>query len=96
MLYYVQVGKAVITKSVGTGERCDITQSYKYEEGSLMERKTLAAIEEVNRASDVEFSMEFNRQAKIGEDFDMIITVRWVTRERRNYWVTCNRVYWRT
>lgn len=70
----MQVGKTISTKSVGGSERCDVTQSYKYEEGSLMERATLG-VESEGGASDVQLDVKFSRQATIGEDFDVIVKV---------------------
>ena len=70
-----QVGKAISTKSMGSSKRSDVTHSYKFEEGSVLERTALG-VDKVDRASDVAFDVEFNRQAEIGEDFDVIVTVR--------------------
>lgn len=73
-VYILQVGKTVSTKSVGSHRRCDITHSYKYEEGSMMERTTLGA-DEVKKASDVTLDVGFNQHVEIGEDFDIIVMV---------------------
>lgn len=72
---YPQVGKTISTKCVGSNKRCDVSQNYKYEEGSELERATLRA-EEMDKVSDIALDVAFSRQATIGEDFNVVVEVR--------------------
>jgi transglutaminase 1 len=78
-----RVGKTVSTKSVGSSERCDVTQSYKFEEGSALERAALGT-EAESRARDVEVDVEFSQQATIGENFDVVVMMRNKAQDARN------------
>ena len=59
---------------MGSSQRCDVTQSYKFEEGSALERAALGA-EAVDRPTDVEVDVKFSEQAAIGENFDIVVMV---------------------
>lgn len=63
---------------MGSSGRCDVTQSYKYREGTVMERTALGVEETDGRTatSDVELDVKFSQQASIGEDFEVTILVR--------------------
>ena len=59
---------------MGSNKRCDVTQNYKFEEGSELERAALG-LDRPSGDSDVTFDVSFSRQPAIGEDFDVIVTV---------------------
>lgn len=62
---------------MGSSERCDVTQDYKYREGTLMERTSLGVESDGGTAtSDVELDVKFSQQAGIGEDFEVTVLVR--------------------
>ena len=71
----MQVGKTVSTKTVGSNKRCDVTDSYKFKEGSELERAALG-LDEPDGASDVQLDVSFSKQPAIGDNFDVIVTVR--------------------
>ena len=60
---------------MGSTRRCDITDEYKFEEGSQLERAALG-LDEPDGASDVQLDVSFSHQPEIGDNFDVIVTVR--------------------
>ena len=60
--FLLQVGKNISTKSCGSEEREDLTDKYKYPEGSVQERAALGAEGDLAKASDVSFAMEFAKK----------------------------------
>ena len=60
---------------MGSSKRCDVTRNYKFEEGSELERAALG-LDRPDGASDVQLEVSFSQQPAIGEDFEVIVTVR--------------------
>ena len=73
----MQVGKTISTKSVGSSVRSDVTQSYKFEEGSELERISLGT-QAVDKPTDVELEVKFSQQVSIGENFNVAVMVRYM------------------
>ena len=68
-------GKNISTKAVGSNKRDDVTNNYKHPEGSVAERAALGATGEAKKA-DVQFEVEFNKRASVGEDFNVVVKTR--------------------
>ncbi|CAI8010090.1 Hemocyte protein-glutamine gamma-glutamyltransferase [Geodia barretti] len=77
-----RVGKTVSTKTVGSNKRCDVTDSYKFKEGSELERAALG-LDEPDGASDVQLDVSFSKQPAIGDNFDVIVTAKCSVKEVR-------------
>ena len=60
---------------MGSGKRCDITNSYKFKEGSELERAAVG-LDAPDGASDVQLDVSFSQQPAVGDNFDVIVTVR--------------------
>lgn len=84
-----RVGKTISTKAVGSNKRTDITDNYKFEEGSELERAALG-IDEPDGPSDVTLDVSFDHQPTIGEDFKLIIKAKSETKEHRSIKVKLN------
>ena len=59
---FFQVGKNISTKSCGSEEREDVTNRYKYPEGSIQERAALGAEGDLAEVNDVSFNVEFSKK----------------------------------
>ena len=59
---HVQVGKNISTKSCGGEDREDVTDKYKYPEGSVQERAALGAEGDLAKVNDVSFEIELKKK----------------------------------
>ncbi|XP_071951655.1 protein-glutamine gamma-glutamyltransferase K-like [Antedon mediterranea] len=93
------VGMNMSTKAVGRYARHDVTNDYKFREGSVEERTSVAtALRSIRRkkrlqkhvSTDVSFSVNIPDDVKIGKDFDVKVTVKNTTSEKRNLFVNVN------
>ena len=62
MLVWFQVGKSISTKSCDSEGREDVTDKYKYPEGSIQERAALGAEGDLAKVNDVSFEIEFEKK----------------------------------
>ena len=84
------VGKNISTKAVGKRAREDVTSSYKYAEGTIAERAALGAEGDNAKVEDVEFEVTFSKRALIGESFDIRVSLRTGSKEKRTVRVRTN------
>ncbi|XP_062552204.1 annulin-like [Armigeres subalbatus] len=82
-----KVGQFISTKAVGSWEREDITETYKFEEKSCDERITMMkALKQANSPfariytneefHDIDFEVDIRNDVKIGEPFTIILNIK--------------------
>ncbi|XP_033108548.1 protein-glutamine gamma-glutamyltransferase K-like [Anneissia japonica] len=93
------VGMNISTKAVGRDARHDVTDEYKFKEGSVEERTAvvtaLRTIRKKKRLrptkeSDVTFSVSVPDDVMIGKDFEVKVTVKNTSSSTRNLFVNFN------
>ncbi|XP_053694559.1 annulin-like [Sabethes cyaneus] len=89
----LRIGQFISTKAVGSWEREDITNVYKFEERSCDERITmmkalkqtgsqLARLYMNEEFHDIDFKVDIRNDVKIGEPFTIVLTVKNNSEER--------------
>ncbi|XP_064634743.1 protein-glutamine gamma-glutamyltransferase K-like [Lineus longissimus] len=93
------VGRAIMTKAVGSEAGENVTGHYKHREGSALERKATAfacrfgskrdkKIYSENSAQEVTFKMKAKEEPVLGEDFDLTIQVKNNSSQARTFTLT--------
>ncbi|XP_071503234.1 protein-glutamine gamma-glutamyltransferase K-like, partial [Diadema antillarum] len=92
-----KVGQNISTKAVGKFQRQDITEDYKYREGSTLERVAVYTASRyvkknknfrANIKQDVQFTVELPKGVMIGSDFTVKVTSKNIGTEKRTGSVT--------
>ncbi|XP_078670740.1 coagulation factor XIII A chain-like [Branchiostoma floridae x Branchiostoma belcheri] len=87
------VGRFISTKAIGVNDREDITENYKFPEGSGEERAAVRRAAQYGSkrrnpyeqgATDVEFSLEDDGSVPVNEDADCSITMKNTSNETRS------------